>query len=528
MFTDMLTIWSASPALSLAIWLVIIITLLYAGRPHAHQLLRSTGRAIHGTLRVASGSIRRLEERVINRNNDVLLAQGREDAENAIEREFTRVNTIVERDLSQYPVLHRKLTETLEKIETDYHNSIENKPLPPAWQEVMDTIRNLPSSGDPAVANILENIKEVVENSHEQTLKAYQDDTNERHGILKSMRPEWRSLNQNMQKVQQTITGLEDSAKTIDRRMDEYESMRKGEDKAVNSLTSSSLTQFFISGLVLTIAAFGGIINFHLIAMPMAEMVGGNSYIGSMPTSDIAALVIIMVEITMGLFLLEALQITKLFPVIRNLDDRMRKYMGIAALTILVIFAGIESSLAYMRDLLALDREALTQSLAGAAEAESQFRWIPSIGQMMLGFILPFALAFVGIPLESFIHSLRTVLGLVALGVLRTLRVTLRLIGGSSNHLSKMLVNLYDVFIMVPLSIERMVKYRLENASSVPQETAEAETVVSAAEEVEKAEREREAAASKSKPQSKRKSRRQKTDEDELADENLSLTAGEA
>jgi len=135
-------------------------------------------------------------------------------------------------------VLHRKLTETLEKIETDYHNSIENKPLPPAWQEVMDTIRNLPSSGDPAVANILENIKEVVENSHEQTLKAYQDDTNERHGILKSMRPEWRSLNQNMQKVQQTITGLEDSAKTIDRRMDEYESMRKGEDKAVNSLTS--------------------------------------------------------------------------------------------------------------------------------------------------------------------------------------------------------------------------------------------------------------------------------------------------
>jgi len=134
----------------------------------------------------------------------------------------------------------------------------------------------------------------------------------------------------------------------------------------------------------------------------------------------------------------------------------------------------------------------------------------------------------VGIPLESFIHSLRTVLGLVALGVLRTLRVTLRLIGGSSNHLSKMLVNLYDVFIMVPLSIERMVKYRLENASSVPQETAEAETVVSAAEEVEKAEREREAAASKSKPQSKRKSRRQKTDEDELADEDLSLTAGEA
>ncbi|TDT41719.1 hypothetical protein DES49_1821 [Halospina denitrificans] len=521
MFTDMLTIWSASPALSLAIWLVIIITLLYAGRPHAHQLLRSTGRAIHGTLRVASGSIRQLEERVIKRNNDVLLAQGREEAENAIEREFVRVNTIVERDLSQYPVLHRKLTETLDRIESDYHNSIENKPLPPAWQEVMDTIKNLPSSGDPAVANILENIKEVVENSHEQTLKAYQDDTNERHGILKSMRPEWRSLNQNMQKVQQTITGLEDSAKTIDRRMDEYESMRKGENKAVNALTSSSLTQFFISSLVLTIAAFGGIINFHLIAMPMAEMVGGNSYIGSMPTSDIAALVIIMVEITMGLFLLEALQVTKLFPVIRNLDDRMRKYMGIAALTILVIFAGIESSLAYMRDLLALDREALAGSLAGAEAAESQFRWIPSIGQMMLGFILPFALAFVGIPLESFMHSLRTVLGLVALGVLRTLRVTLRLIGGFSNHLSKMLVNLYDVFIMVPLSIERMVKSRLD--ARAPQQR-EPEVTEQAPEATEAKEGEKRKPGKAAKSQRRRK----ETDESELAEAELPLTTGEA
>jgi len=141
----------------------------------------------------------------------------------------------------------------------------------------------------------------------------------------------------------------------------------------------------------------------------MAEMVGGSSYIGAARTSDIAALVIILVEITMGLFLLESLQITRLFPVITSLDDRVRKRMAMAALTILVIFAGIEASLAYMRDLLALDREALEQSLAGVAAAQDSFRWVPSVGQMLLGFILPFALAFVGIPLESFVHSLRTV-----------------------------------------------------------------------------------------------------------------------
>lgn len=525
MFTDILTIWSDSAGLSLAIWLVISITLLYAGRPHAHQLLRSTGRAIYGTFRVASASIRQLEQRVITRNRDVLLAAGREQAEKAIEREFNRVNAIVERDLSQYPGLHRKLAETLEKIENDYHECTGNAPLPPAWSELMDTIASLPTSGDPAVQNILDNIRDVVENSHEETLKAYQQDTNERHGILKAMQPEWRILNGTMKKVEQTITGLEDRSKTIDRQMAEYESMRQAEDRAVNALTSSSLTQFFIASLVLVIAAFGGIINFHLIALPMSEMVGGASYIGAVRTSDIAALVIIMVEITMGLFLLEALQITRLFPVISSMDDRMRKRMAIAAFTILVIFASIEASLAYMRDLLALDREALTQTLAGAAMAEAQFRWIPSIGQLMLGFILPFALAFVGIPLESFIHSLRTVLGLVALAGLRALRLALRLMGGMASHLSRMLVSLYDLFIMVPLSIERMVKYRRETAPQLTGGASEKSEPTAATEQSQQAEQE------ETRPEAKAvrpaKARRSSKKADTYSADDMPLTTGE-
>src|SRR5690606_27675817 len=112
-----------------------------------------------------------------------------------------------------------------------------------------------------------------------------------------------------------------------------------------------------------------------------------------------------------------------------------------------------------------LDREALQQSLAGTAVAEAEFRWIPSVGQLVLGFILPFALAFVGIPLESFVHSLRTVLGVVALGLLRALRLVLRIIGGIANHLSNMLVSLYDLFIMIPLAIERAVSSWRSNAA---------------------------------------------------------------
>jgi len=458
MMTEILTIWSDSPAVSLAVWLVIAITLLYFGRPHAHQLLRGSGQAINASMRLASRSIRQLEERVSQRNRDVLLAQGREETEKAIEREFTRVNSIVERDLGEYPNLHRKLADTLEKVEADYHASTAEAPLPPAWSEVAQTIEALPKSGDPQVVKVLENIQSAVATSQRETLKVHRKNVAERHKILHGMQPEWRKLNQSMQQVEKSVASLEEQSKAIDRHMADYESIRRQDDKAVHSLTSSSLTQFFIAAIVLVIAAFGGLINFHLIALPMSEMVGGASYIGSVRISDIAALVIILLEISMGIFLLEALRVTRLFPMIGRMDDKMRKRMAIAAFSLLFIFATIESSLAYMRDLLAMDREALSQTLAGAEVAEAQFRWIPSIAQLMLGFFLPFALAFVAIPLEAFMNSLRTVLGLVTLGLLRTLRLMVRVSGSIANHLSKVLVSLYDLFIMVPLGIERMIR----------------------------------------------------------------------
>ncbi len=474
MMTQLLTIWSDSPALSLAIWLAILVIVLYLGRSHAHQLFRATGRAIHGSMRLASRSISQLELRLSARNRDVLLAMGRREAEEAIERDFNRVYDIMERDLSRYPKLHRRIADAIEKIEEDYQEASDTPPLPPAWSEVVETVSALPGSSDPAVHKVLDNIREVIEDAHRETVKLYQKSSRDRHRVLAGMQPQWRALDQNMGKVKQTIDGLEERSQTIDKQMQEYASIRAGEDRALNSLTASSLTQFLIAGLVLFVALLGGLINFHLIAMPMSEMVGGTSYIGSMRTSDIAALVIILVEVAMGVFLLESLRITHLFPMIGRMDDRMRRRMMIASLTILTLLASIEASLAYMRDLLALDREALNQTLAGTAVVEAQFRWIPSIGQMMLGFILPFALAFVAIPLESFIHSLRTVLGLITLGLLRALRLVVRMVGGFANHLSKMLVHFYDMLIVVPLGIEQLV--RNHSGKSKP-EKPEAESV---------------------------------------------------
>ena len=234
-------------------------------------------------------------------------------------------------------------------------------------------------------------------------------------------------------------------------------------------LASSAMTQFIISGFALLIA-FGGVtINFNLIALPMSEMVGGGSYIGPFKTADVAALVIILVEVAMGLYLMESLRITKLFPVIGSMDDRMRTKMIWVTFGILLILACVESALAFMRDQIAADMQALRQSLVAAQISGPVGSWIPTAGQMVLGFILPFALTFVGIPLESFVQSSRTVMGSIVAGLLRGLAFLLRLIGSIAYHLGQVLVNLYDLLVFPPLWIEGLFHDKAHQTKISPQ-----------------------------------------------------------
>jgi hypothetical protein len=204
------------------------------------------------------------------------------------------------------------------------------------------------------------------------------------------------------------------------------------------------------------VATAGTAVNFTLIARPMAEMVGGTNFIGAYRTADIAALVIIMVEISMGLFLMESLRITRLFPVIGALSDKIRVRMVMITFLILLLMASIEAGLAYMREVLLLDEMATNALLRGdsAATLVNSHLWITTAAQMGMGFVLPFALVFVAIPLETFVHSLRTVVGLVGTGLLQALALSLRLLGNTCRHLGGLACRLYDLLLFVPLWIE--------------------------------------------------------------------------
>jgi hypothetical protein len=443
-----------SPVISALLWIVLVVTALYFARPTVHQFILATGDALHKAFLAGSQSVANTEQGLAERNREVLLAAGREAKERVVEREFDRINETVRKDLGNFSALHRNLSESINRIENDHKEAVDVPPDPPGWVAAVEAVAAIDSKDNRVgVGNVLSDIHKSLVKAHKEAMSAYHEASGQRHALLRKMRPEWRQIQQTLGKVGKNVESLLGRSVTIDRHMEEYEDIVKGEDRAVSILSSSSLVYFFVSALVMAVAIGGATINFSLIARPMAEMVGGTSLVGGFRTADIAALVIIMVEISMGLFLMESLRITRLFPVIGALPDKMRVRMIWITFTILFLLASVEAGLAYMREVLLHDELATSALLRGDLDiaASSEYMWITTAAQMGMGFILPFALTFVAIPLETFVHSLRTVVGLIAIGVLRFVSVILQLLGSGLRSFSALLTHLYDLPLFIPL-----------------------------------------------------------------------------
>jgi len=464
-------VWPENPAVSVLVLVVLAMLFLYAARKPMHGLIQSLGRTAMGPLRLGARWLNGAADRMAYRNRAVLLAHGKQEVETRIEREFERIGALVTRELQGYPTLQRKLLDEITRVEEDYRKCGEVPPPPPDWVEAVTAMSNV-KNGNEMVMRVLEEIQRSVNAIHDKAISEYRKAYESRHRILEGFMPFWRSLDKTLGRVDRNIGSLHSSTAAVDAQMEKYEQIVAGNDKAESMLTVSAFTQFAIAALVLVVAAGGAFINFKLIALPMSEMVGAGDYItASLRTSEVAALVIILVEASMGLFLLEALRITHLFPRIANLNDVMRRRILWIALTLLVTLAGVEAALALMRDMLIADKQALLQSLATAPQPAVTDGWvgrIPTAGQMLLGFMLPFALAFIAIPLESLIHSGRTVGGVLATSLVRVAAFALRLVGNVARHASRVLVNLYDVAIVIPLLVERLFAGRRSAKSAKP------------------------------------------------------------
>lgn len=461
-----LYLWPENPALSLLVLWVVTQVLFYAARVPMHRALRKLGAALGGALRIAARWMRSTSDELRQRNREVLLEAGRTEAGAKMEREFQRLATTFTTDLKQYPALHRRLDESVKKVEEDFKASSVAPPEAPGWPEAIQAVATMPKAGDRTVQKVLEEIHRSAVAQEKKTLQAYREATAKRHGILAQSAVHWKNIRGLLEQVNRAVTGTLAASARIDGHMEKYEKILKGEDAAERVLAGSALNLFVISLFVVAVAGFGGLVNFQLIARPMSELVAGGGYVFGMPISMIAALVIVLMEVAAGIFVMETLGITNLFPRVGALPASRRRIVFGVALAGLFLLAAIEASLAILREQLLEADKALAIALAGEVAkgketvAAPLLSRIPVIGQAVLGFILPWILAMIAVPLEMLVESGRHVIGRALVLVIRGLGVLFRLLGHAVRYLVAALAHVYDIYIIVPLQIERLARGR--------------------------------------------------------------------
>lgn len=333
----------------------------------------------------------------------------------------------------------------------------------PEWVEAVEAVAKLRKQGTTTNINtsILEQIHNAAELQHKENLKQVRELSTERHKILRGMTASWRKLVGSVDSTGASLKEIVRRSERIDSHMQRFNAIVDATPAAERALFNSALCQFAIAALVTAIAIGGAFFNFHLIALPMSEMVGSLHRVAGIRVADIAALVIICLEVTAGIFLLESLRITRLFPLIGSMDNRMRRLIMAGAAATLIILAGTEAALAFMRDQIAGDMASLRASLAGGetlAAQEGINSWIPLGANMILGFILPLALTMAAIPLEYLLQTGRSVFGSLLEWGLRSLATVIRMLAGISMQISKLITALYDLVIALPIWIEANIK----------------------------------------------------------------------
>ena len=273
----------------------------------------------------------------------------------------------------------------------------------------------------------------------------------------------WKEVRSLMARMQDAVTRALETTTRIDGYVEEYRAIRDDEERAARARAYSASKLFVVSVVVLAIALGGAFVNFQLIALPMSELVPAGARIGGVPVATVSALVIVLMEAAVGIFVMDMLGITELFPKLAGIPSSRRRLILSLGLAALFFLASVESSLAILREQIAEADAALKLALAGETGrlvTEASSSRIPVVGQAVLGFVLPWVLAMVAVPLEMLLDSGRFVLAGLAVIALHALGQLAHVCGRIAAHVSALLASLYDVYIALPLRLESWIHGR--------------------------------------------------------------------
>ncbi|MBW2293488.1 MAG: hypothetical protein JRG89_17660 [Deltaproteobacteria bacterium] len=453
-------LWPGNPILSLFVLWVASTIFLWAARKPMLRLLDQLGSDLGEGIDSAGKHVTQAAGELKTRHDKTLLAAGMCQAQGRLDRELQRMDEGFSEQMRKYGDLQRRLDEAVLAVDRDYQDCGAAPPEVPGWSAAVKTLANLPLNGDPNIQKVLEGIKASSQEAEKKALSAYRSDSAKRHKILGGMLPHWKDIRSLLARMSDSVSQALESASRINEFVEDYEKIRDETEESARALTYSAIKFFFVSLLVLGVACGGAFINFQLIALPMSELVPAGARVGGIPVSTVSALVLVLMEAALGIFLMDMLGITELFPKLSTIPRSRRRMILWLCISGLFFLSAVEGSLAILREQIVEADAALKLSLAGEESRiidSASNSIIPVVGQAVLGFILPWVLALVAVPLEMLLDSGRHIAGALTVVFLRVLGATLSGIAVLIRHVTNIMTNFYDVYVSIPLRIEGWV-----------------------------------------------------------------------
>jgi hypothetical protein len=354
-----------------------------------------------------------------------MLAAGGLELQGKLEKDFHRIETGFSERLGQYSILHRKLDELVQRLEQDYQDSGMSPPDVPGWTAALETMAGIPSADDPNVKEILAGVQKSLDESQRQALHAYRADAAERHAILERTRSIWKEVRVLMDRTNESVSGALSTATRVNVYIDEYARVRDDDHVAARALSYSAAKRFAISSLVLCAALGGAFANFQLLEPALGALLPAGAAFAGLPAAGLSAVAVVLLELALGVFAMDLIGITELFPRLARLPLARRR----------LLLAGSAASL-------------LLLATIGAVLAESA----------LLGFVWPWLVALAAVPLEMFLDNGRHVAMHASAIVLSGLGSLAYVGGRAARTVIELIPSLYDAYVSVPLRIERALK----------------------------------------------------------------------
>lgn len=453
-----LYIWPNVPVLSVIALLVFSMAFMFLAREPLHKALHSLCDAVSGGLNQVADSARKMAIAMRERDRKILLEAGVATATRKLQEEFSRVETSYSRHLQDYPGLQRQLGDQIARLEADYSECGQVTPAAPGWNEAVASIASVQgTSGDRVVEKVLGEIHKSAVEGEKRALRELRQTTATRHKILSGLVPVSKHIGKLLSEMSGKVEKILETTERIDQYMSEFNKVNRGDQDSIDMLVARANKLFIFSVIIIAIAGSGAFVNFQLIALPVSELVPAATRVLGMPISDFAAMIIICLEVVCGIFLMEAVGITNIIPQIGNMTSGRRRLVMYVSLTFLFLFACAEASLGILRETLAETSTLVEQTLAGSKAVSGGASLYTTIGQATLGFLLPWVIAMVAMPLEVLIESSQHIASRLLALIIMLVSQLARAIAYLVEYVAQIIVHLYDAYIVIPLQIKNYI-----------------------------------------------------------------------